>query len=440
MRSSRTAFRVYLLPTVALVLIQIHTSQFWSFHKRLLSEGAIDASLSIIDQPHQAPKKLSLSDDIDFPPLPILPQNQTFGACLMVKGDNDLLSEWIPYHYTLLPLRYLLVVTDVGNSEGPESVLKKWTSTRTGLHWWVKSVSEIENLHGEFQSEQVEYQVERRHGRTGPNVTIDSKKAQYVAHSHLVHKQKAMITYCTKFMKQRGVRWLSMYDTDEFLAINRMGTAEQNGLTNKTSTFERRGETYGMRPQLPPIESNATVAEIIYSFETTQQPLKSCHTMPRVSFGAIENFTCPGSEDIKAFAKENFDFNRLGTLRYQQHAIKTDFSKNRFGKVFIDVSSVSDHTLSIPPKNIHRPYADECIRPIVPVQEAPFYLMHYAGGWERFKSKNDKRRGFEQWKELADVSDSTSCCQQEVYRWLPRFVDQVGISRARFLLSHKTIG
>jgi hypothetical protein len=444
---------------------------------------------------------LSSSSDFHFPSLPVLSRNETFGSCLMVKGDNDLLSEWIPYHYTLLPLRYLLVVTDVGNLEDPKSVLNKWRKANTNLHWWVVNVSEFETMYGEFDEEKAEkgfysrfykkhggaqsknrtidpkiqYVANRlvihnqknlhgefdeglaergfyrhfykSHSGSQSNDTIDPEAIQYVAHNHLIHKQKAMITYCTTFMRERGVRWVSMYDTDEFLAINRMGTGaeseERNSgekrmvTQNRTDEAETLDETNVMRPNLPPLESNATVVDIINSFQEAKHPLKSCHTMPRVSFGAIETFTCPGSEDVKAYARSNFDYHSLSTLRFQQHAVKEDFSKNRFGKVFIDVSNISDKSLSMPPKNIHRPYGDECIRPVPIFQQAPFYLMHYAGEWDRFQAKDDKRRGFEQWKTLADVSDSTSCCQEEVYRWLPRFVDQVGLHRAKFLLGGK---
>lgn len=438
-RFLKTRCQTCIPPIVLLVLVHLKAIQFWNFTKLSFTESTINP-YSNIDKPTP-----SSSFDVHFSSLPVLPRNETFGACLMVKGDNDLLSEWIPYHYTLLPLRYLLVATDVGNSEDPTSVLKKWTTANTDLHWWVLNVSEFETIHGEYDPKKAEENFYKKHARPeSSNGTIDAKMIQDVAHHHLVHKQNAMITYCTRFMKERGVHWVSLYDTDEFLAINRMGTVEQrerrDSRENRTATRNTTKETqvldeiYGIRPNLPPIESNATVVDIINSLESARHPLKSCHTMPRVSFGAKENFTCPGSEGVKAFANENFDSHPLSTLRFQQHAVKEDFSKNRFGKVMMDVSNISDQTLSKRPKNIHRPFGDECIRPIPIFQQAPFYLMHYAGGWERFHSKDDKRRGFEQWKELADVSDSTSCCQEEVYRWLPRFVNQVGLDRAKFLL------
>ena len=405
-------------------------------------------------------------------PLLVLPRNESFGACLIVKGDNDLLAEWIAYHYTVLPLRYVVVASDVGNPENPATVLKRWTAANTGLRWWAVDVNSSlvfqDNRYGEFSEKEAErsYKNKRRGSRlqtmqtnnTTNNNTVDvdvdvddPKLIQYIAHSRLVHRQKELIGYCANFMKKRGVHFVSMYDTDEFLAINRMGMDEQgsepknatkilsmNSTPSTTSTTDETepfDEVYGMRPNLPPIESNATVVDIIKSFRAIGRPLKSCHTMPRVSFGAGENFTCPGSVPVKEFARaNNFDLASLSTLRFQQHAIKTDYSKNRLGKVLVDVSNISDSTLSMQPKNVHRPYKGECIRPFPVVEQSPFYLMHYAGGWERFKSKEDKRRGFEQWKELADVNDSTSCCREENHRWLPRFVDRVGLDRAKYLL------
>ena len=251
-----------------------------------------------------------------------------------------------------------------------------------------------------------------------------------------------MLQYCTNFMEQKKVRWVTLGDTDEFVAINHITVDEQsdqNDLAAATTnaTNENRlqlNETYGLRINLPQRDSNSTVIDIINSFYSIQQPLKSCHTLPRVSFGALENFTCPNSIEIKEFAKANLDYDSLSTLKFQQHAKKEDFSKNRFGKVFLNIGNISSTTLSMEPSNIHRPFRDECIRPVPVFKQSPFYLMHYAGGWKRFQSKGDKRRVFDQWKELAEVSDSTSCCQEEIYRWLPRFVDQVGLDRAKFLL------
>eukprot|EP00536_Pseudo-nitzschia_multiseries_P002542 jgi/Psemu1/63698/estExt_Genemark1.C_340067 len=436
----KVASRTFALP-VLLILLCGKAYHFRSFMELSFPES-ITFEYGTIGQHISSP-----SPRLDFPPMPSLSQNETFGACLLVKGDNDLLTEWIAYHYAVLPLRHILVLSDAGNPENPTTVLKKWTAANTDLQWWVMDSSLVQDMYGEFDEESARRGYEntlKKRGRLSTTDTYDPDLIRFIAHARLIEKQKAIITHCTAFMKNRGIHWVSLYDTDEFLAINRMGMHEATEPKNATTAGiditsapgedEPFDEIYGMRPNLPGRESNVTVVDIINFFHNMNRPLKPCHTIPRVSFGAAENFTCPGSEDVKEFAKENFDFGIFSTLRFQQHAVKEDFSKNRFGKVFLDVSNISDATLSMKPKNIHRPFPNECIRPIPVFKQSPFYLMHFSGGWERFKAKNDARRGFEQWKTLADVKDSVSCCEEENHRWLPRFVDQVGLERAKYLL------
>ncbi|MGK3733415.1 MAG: hypothetical protein ACI8RD_001334 [Bacillariaceae sp.] len=143
-------------------------------------------------------------NDTQNPILSSVRPDESFGACLIVKGDNDLLTEWIPYHYTLLPLRYLLVVSDEGNLEDPNDVLRKWRISNTDLKSWMVNVSIFENIHGEFNEEGTlsryrkskTYSKLQQQSNNNNNSTIDHE-IQYLAHSRLIHKQKAMITVRT---------------------------------------------------------------------------------------------------------------------------------------------------------------------------------------------------------------------------------------------------
>lgn len=58
--------------------------------------------------------KLSLSPKADL------------SACLLVKDDNDILSEWIAYHYHALNMRFLIVAVDPHSIQSPSSILAKW--------------------------------------------------------------------------------------------------------------------------------------------------------------------------------------------------------------------------------------------------------------------------------------------------------------------------
>jgi hypothetical protein len=49
-----------------------------------------------------------------------------FAACLLVKDDNDILSEWIAYHYHSLNMRFLIVAVDPHSAQSPSSILARW--------------------------------------------------------------------------------------------------------------------------------------------------------------------------------------------------------------------------------------------------------------------------------------------------------------------------
>jgi hypothetical protein len=370
------------------------------------------------------PLSALLPQPFAFTPLPKLPQHQSIGACLMVKGDNDLLSEWIPYHFTVLPLRHLLVATDNNNTEDPQQVLDRWKLANTGLNFKIVNVSSFEStMHGPLQfdleKDLVRYNRDvQKKGQPTVNSTEDLLFQRDVAHHHLMHKQTALISYCTNYMKEAGVRWVTYHDTDEFLVINR---------NEPSMDLSALADHYW----------NATALDILQKHSTTNSSFKdqTCYVLPRVTVGATENFTCPEADDTVRFARRNFDhFSIFNTLRFHKHAKKDDFAKNRFGKAFVNIHNLSQHELDSKPNNIHRPFPRKCPRPVAQVSKSPFYLLHYVGGWERFHAKGDIRRGYSEWRKRAMIADSTSCCEQQPYRWLAQFIQQVGLERAQYLM------
>jgi hypothetical protein len=68
---------------------------------------------------HFGPKLLT-------PQPPALDDNATFSACLLIKDDNAILSEWIAYHYHTVNLRHLVVAVDPSSIESPASILNRW--------------------------------------------------------------------------------------------------------------------------------------------------------------------------------------------------------------------------------------------------------------------------------------------------------------------------
>jgi hypothetical protein len=67
-------------------------------------------------------KKLPLME----PTKESLSPNATLSACLLIKDDNELLSEWIAYHYHTMNLRFLVVAVDPLSTESPLKILERW--------------------------------------------------------------------------------------------------------------------------------------------------------------------------------------------------------------------------------------------------------------------------------------------------------------------------
>ena len=79
---------------------------------------------------HFGPKLLT-------PQLAALDDNATFSACLLIKDDNAILSEWIAYHYHTVNLRHLVVAVDPSSIESPASILNRWRqNTDLKVNYW----------------------------------------------------------------------------------------------------------------------------------------------------------------------------------------------------------------------------------------------------------------------------------------------------------------
>lgn len=406
--SARTSLllRLFLVPTILVVVQIYHAFSIRQEFEQTLEHGRIP-------EKHRETAGL-------LKPRTELRKEDSFGACLMIKEDNSLLYEWLAYHYTVLPLRHVFVGSDEGNKQNPEDVLSRWVTAETGLEYWIVNATEFVNRHPQTGNQRKKYANEHEE-----------------AHHLFVHRQRSFITTCVEFMKAQGLRWVTFIDTDEFLVMNRINsnvenlTAREDVKTNQPSAID--ATALNLRESLPPLHSNTTVMDTIQALRVIQD-LSPCYTMPRLLYGALENVTCPEAADTISLSKSKFNYQEMSTLRFNQHARKGDFSKSKYGKVMIDISSLSNTTLSSTPRNIHRPYKPEC-RPgaVGNFAESIFYLNHYIGSWERYSSREDSRRNRDEWELRAHITTDSSC-HHGVYRWFDRFLDLVGEERARFLL------
>jgi hypothetical protein len=337
----------------------------------------------------------------------------------MIKEDNDLLHEWIAYHYTVLPLRYLVIGSDTGNTHDPDTVLQRWKDT--DLHYWHWNASMFAHKYPTIHK--------------GKSNTADIKKR---AHHEFINRQKGFVSKCSTFLKEQGVAWTVFIDSDEFVVLNRLDSNER--LLTDTGLLQK--EELGARRDLPPPDSDdATVAHVLQTLQagnnsssTILHRSSSCITMPRLLVGALENKTCSAAAPVHDLARHHFRHEAMSTLRFVQHAAKGDFSASKFGKVLMDLSAISPTALTQQPRNIHRPYKSECGPAVVPYPDAIFTLFHYIGTWERYSSRQDHRRNRGEWEARAYFDEGVAC-DEAVHTWLPRFIAMVGgIDKARFLL------
>lgn len=418
--------RIFLVPTV-LVAVQLYHA--FTIQREHL-EGALSARHAI---PQQKDDSLTSRTILQLEPMKHLNISESFGACLMIKEDNDLLYEWLAYHYTMLPLRYVFVGSDLGNRQNPHDVLHRWKTANTGLQYWVVNVTDF---------------MSRQHDTPNPSPLNKPAKTRghfsqehEDAHHALAHRQRSFISTCVRFMKATGLRWVTLFDSDEFLVMNRVDSTENITMRPDDETSPNDPNiidqtAYRLRHALPELGSQTTVLDAINNLEHIGN-LGSCHTVPRLLHGALENVSCADASTTAELARRRFHYNELSTLRFNQHARKGDFAKSKYGKVMLDVSRLSNETIQSTPRNIHRPYKPECGPGAVGnFAESVFYLNHYIGSWERYDSRQDSRRNRLEWELRAHLTSGNSCTQG-VHEWFPMFLDLVGEERARYLLGVK---
>lgn len=334
--------------------------------------------------------------------------NNYFGACLMMKEDNDLLYEWIAYHFTMLPLRHLIIGSDENNTHNPMDVLSRWDGT--GLNYSVLPPNHFVNRHGSYKRMKSKEQDDSYH------------------HHQFIYRQRGFITTCAEKMVEAGVNWVAFIDSDEFLVFNTFNqddnTLHENAEKTNTTQYLQRKR---MTELLNSTASKLTALDII---QGVAEPLP-CILMPRLRFSALETFSCPATSEVTQLAQQNFDYKAMSTLRYHQHAGKSNFQANRFGKVLVNLPQIEN--VSIWPKNIHRPFQKECPYPAIHFEDAFFSVNHYTASWERYSHRIDERRSCKRWLELAHVGEGEAC-YQGIHNWFPRFLKLVGEERAKYLL------
>ncbi len=129
--------------------------------------------------------------------------NASFSACLLIKDDNEILSEWIAYHYHTIKLRHLIVAVDPLSSESPTIILARWKLlTDLNIRLW----------HDEHYMPDDFLET----GQAPPNfiATETDLKNSKMRHESILeisnhrYRQRVFLSSCLRSMRAEGNSWV----------------------------------------------------------------------------------------------------------------------------------------------------------------------------------------------------------------------------------------
>lgn len=337
--------------------------------------------------------------------------NATFSACLLIKDDNEILNEWLAYHYHVINLRHLIVAVDPLSYESPSKILKKW-KVMTDLE--ILEWTDAHYMPAEFLSNHrpPKEHMERR-SKFNANVTHGA----YIEISNHRYRQRVFLAKCMKALRQKGNSWVIHIDTDEFIVASKL-LRQMNPDYVKVPSMEEPGSVLRLIQEA--VEKTA---------ELVSYP---CISMLRVLFGSVESNDNHRNKDVP----EGFNGTKFESLRWRHHALPHNMTYHGNPKVILDVSAIPENKF---PNDIvfsiHRPVTSFCHRnnelTFSNFRKQPIAVNHYLGSWERYNGRKDKRRS----RDVYDAKASVSRGKDDGVRlWLKGFVNTMGMERASKLL------
>lgn len=240
----------------------------------------------------------------------------TFSGCLMVKDDNQLLPEWLAYHYTFLPLRHLIIAVDPLSYTRVEGVVDKFRSIGmkimliTGNKYFAD---------GGWSGSKFEYFDPKIHTR----------EHQY---DFLMQRQASFYNYCFRTFHKQGFNHTMILDSDEFFTFNQEW--------NKTYSYNESSPV-GI-PDVPTHvgKQNETLAhwidsgaDPIFSHFNSKEH-EGCMVIPRVLVSSNEST----SEEMSGYhhVEDGFNASYFDTFVFQKRGV-IEFAGMQLGKSVVNL-------------------------------------------------------------------------------------------------------
>lgn len=332
----------------------------------------------------------------------------TFAGCLIVKDDNQLLPEWLAYHYTVMPLRHLIIAADPLSYTRVERVVENFRSIGmkiklvTGNEYWYDGVwsgNKLENFDPK-------------------NHTTESRFKIYV------HRQSSFYTRCLRTLHRQDFKHVMTLDTDEFFTYNQEWKIEPDGNTSPELNSKvpkhvgKQNETlaHWIDSGIDPIFSN------LYTDKH-----HGCIVMPRVLVSPEES---PAGK-TQMYLEDGFNASYYNTILFQTRGIHK-FQGMQLGKPLLNVGKYMWH----PVENPHQPFKEYCFsygsyeaKPNLP-WEYSILVHHNIGSFESFASLNPLRKKDNFDDRQSGLIEHGTVADDSKAGWLKEFIELVGKEKA----------
>ena len=311
-------------------------------------------------------------------------KRSNFSACLLTKDDNDILNEWIAYHYHVLGLRYLVVAVDAKSETSPTSLLDKWRKFGMTIEEW-KDEMFMPDIYFKkayhLQPRLVKIKKNKNKWLEGVDDPEVHKNYYKTIQDHRF-RQITFLSSCTKRLREQNQTWMVHIDTDEYIVINPLLRQQQK--LGESITIPETADA-----SIVPRLLNAMV---VSNWDTINYP---CISLPRLLFGSIEDDT----DERESMLPKGFNLSHFESLRWKYHTEYQDSDLNKQPKVIMDVSAIAEDDKMLTENrvfSIHRPSQFLCRNQgqmyFEDVEYFPFSVNHYVGTFERFGARDDPRR------------------------------------------------
>ena len=398
-----------LLSLLGITIVILEFQQIYYAHKSI--GGTIETASSSPQHQNQDSSSRFLP-----PPLPQNPplrqdNNSTFSACLLVMDDNHFLIEWLAYHYTTLPLRYLVIAVDPRSSTSPKLILDRWSSD--------SSSSELDMTIVRWNDDQflpLHWQ-DRIMSEEDPIGLLQKHR----------ERQKHFYPACFEYLQNAGRQWTAVIDIDEFIV------APNINFINLTLEIKQQRKRNGNGNDGVTSTTKTFLQQIRDNTPTYHHPDQACITIPRLRIGNFED----DNTTTKKLSPPNFHDKDFLTYRYRYRAGLHDRKTNRNPKSILQLQRISN--FSRKETDAHLPVRSVCPKRNLYIlnRDSPYVVHHYSGSVEQFQFRKDARTGTANRDKIVGYSQiQHSVDLSSAQTWLPKFIKQVpgGIETARQLL------